>query len=70
MLGRKLRQPLSQLLSTYQDEGTEEIVELTQRVAQRQQQMKQYTDHRRKSQTSEFQPESWVRVKRPLRGLS
>jgi hypothetical protein len=68
MMGRKLRQPLSQLLPHSRAESADNQLqseEQVQKVLQRQQQMKQYTDHRRKAQSSQFQPGSWVRIKRP-----
>ena len=76
MVGRKLRQPLSQLLPPCWDEdsGAESSdkqirsKEQIQKVLQRQQQMKRYEDHRRKAQSYQFQPGSRVRIKRPSRG--
>ncbi|XP_062512709.1 uncharacterized protein K02A2.6-like [Corticium candelabrum] len=76
MVGRKLRQPLSQLLPPYwkEDSGAESTnrqirnKEQARKVEQRQQQTKQYKDHRRRAQPSHFQPGTWVRVKRPVQG--
>ncbi len=73
IVGRKLRQPSSQLLPPYwkEDSGAESTnrqigrEEQARKVEQRQQQMKQYEDHRRRAQPSQFQPDTWVRVKRP-----
>ena len=76
MVGRKLRQPLSQLLPPYWDEdsGAESSdkqirsEEQIQKLLQRQQQMKRYEDHGHKAQSTQFQPGRCVRIKRPLRG--
>ena len=76
MVERKLRQPLSQLLPPYWKEDSEaestnrqiRNKEQARKVEQRQQQTRQYKDHRRRAQPSHFQPGTWVWVKRPAQG--
>ena len=68
MLGRKLRQPLSQMIPRQDKKGSLQLKNADEVVARKQAAMKAYVDHKRRARASSFSPGSWVRVKRPLRG--
>lgn len=70
MLGRKLRQPLSQLVSKRSEQETvlKQKNKIMDSVMTKQAAMKRYTDEKRRATSFSFLPGSWVRVKRPLKG--
>ncbi|XP_062500927.1 uncharacterized protein LOC134178140 [Corticium candelabrum] len=68
VLGRKLRQPLSQMIPRQDKKGSLQLKNADEVVARKQAAMKAYVDHKRRARASSFSPGSWVRVKRPLRG--
>ena len=70
MLGRKLRQPLSQMVpkGSRQETLPRKPSKLIDSVTATQASMKRYIDQKRRGTSSSFAPGSWVRLKRPLKG--